>query len=72
LGWNLRKLYGALHAACTARGATWEQAAARLRCTTSQRTSLRTAKFAIDMELAMPITQALGRPAADFVYAARW
>ncbi len=72
LRWSLRKLYGALNAARRARGATWQQAAERLHCTPSQLTGLRTAKFAIGMELAMRITQALRRPAAAFVYAAQW
>lgn len=72
LRWNLRMLYGALDAARTAQGATWQQTADRLRCTPNQLTGLRTAKFATSMELAMRITQALGRPAADFVYAAPW
>jgi hypothetical protein len=72
LRWNLKKLYGALNAARTARGATWQQAADRLHCTPSQLTGLRTAKFATSMLLAMRITQALHRPAADFVYVAEW
>lgn len=72
LRWNLRKLYGALNTARTARGATWQQAANRLRCTHHQLTGLRTAKFATGMRLAMRITQALRRPAADFVYVADW
>jgi hypothetical protein len=72
LRWSLRKLYGALDAARRVRGATWQQSADRLHCTPSQLTGLRTAKFATGMELAMRITQALRRPAADFVYAAQW
>ena len=72
LRWNLGKLYGALNAARTARGATWQQAAARLHCTPSQLTGLRVAKFATGMRLAMRITQALHRPAADFIYVAEW
>lgn len=72
LRWNLGKLYGALNAARTARGATWEQAADRLKCTPSQLTGLRTAKFATSMRLAMRVTQALHLPAADFVYVAEW
>jgi hypothetical protein len=70
LRWNLRKLYRALNTARTARGDTWQQTADRLHCTPSQLTGLRTAKFTTGMELAMRITQALCRPAADFVYAA--
>jgi len=72
LRWNLRRLYGALDGARRARGATWLQVAQRLHCTASQLTGLRTAKFTTGMELAMRITQALRRPAADFVYAAKW
>lgn len=72
LRWDLHKLYEALNLARTARGATWQQVAQRLHCTPSQLTGLRTVKFAIGMELAMRITQALQRPAADFVYAADW
>lgn len=72
LRWNLRKLYEALNASRTARGATWEQVAKRLHCTANQLTHLRIAKFAISMRLAMRITQALRRPAADFVYVAEW
>lgn len=72
LRWNLRKLHGWLNAARTARGATWQQVADRLHCTPSQLTGLRTAKFTTGMTLAMRITQALRRPAADFVYVAKW
>jgi len=72
LRWNLKKLHAALNAARTARGATWQQAADRLRATPSQLTGLSNVKFAIDMRLAMRITQALDRPAADFVYVAEW
>ena len=72
LRWNLRKVYGALNAARIARDATWQQAAHRLHCTTNPLTGLRTAKFATGIRLAMRITQALHRPAADFVYVAEW
>jgi hypothetical protein len=72
LRWNLKKLYTTLNAARTAREATWSQAAKQLHCTAHQLTGLRTAKFATGMELAMRITQALRRPAADFVYVAEW
>ena len=72
LRWNLPKLYEALNARRTARGTTWEQVAERLHCTANQLTHLRIAKFAISMRLAMRITQALRRPAADFVYIAEW
>jgi hypothetical protein len=72
LRWDLRRLYGTLNAARTARSATWQQAADHLHCTANQLTGLRTAKFATSMRLAMRITQALHRPAADFVYVAEW
>jgi hypothetical protein len=72
LRWSLRKLYKTLDAARRSRGASRQQTATHLRCTPSQLTGLRTAKFATGMTLAMRITQALGRPAADFVYAAEW
>ncbi len=72
LRWNLKKLHEALNDARTARGATWQQVADRLRCTPNQLTGLRTAKFATGMRLAMRITQALRRPAADFVDVAEW
>ena len=72
LRWNLRKLYTVLNAARTTRGATWQKTAEHLHCTPSQLIGLRTAKFATGMRLAMRITQALRRPAADFVYAADW
>jgi hypothetical protein len=72
LRWSLRRLYGALDAARSARKATWQQAADRLHCSPNQLTGLRTAKFATSMRLAMRITQALHRPAADFIYVAEW
>jgi hypothetical protein len=72
LRWSLKTLYGALNAARTARGVTWPQAASHLHCTASQLTGLRTAKFTASMQLVMRITQALRRPAADFVYVAEW
>jgi hypothetical protein len=72
LRWSLRMLHGVLDATRSARGATWQQAADSLHCSPSQLTGLRTAKFATSMVLAMRITQALSRPAADFVYVAEW
>jgi hypothetical protein len=72
LRWDIGGLHLALNEARTARGATWEETARRLRCTPSQLTGLRTVKYATGMRLAMRICQALGRPAADFVYRADW
>jgi hypothetical protein len=46
--------------------------AAILGCSPGKLTALRTAKFATGMDLAMRIVQWLDRPAADFVYPARW
>ncbi|MGA7821013.1 MAG: hypothetical protein WCA50_15385 [Candidatus Sulfotelmatobacter sp.] len=51
LRWDLKKLHGALNAARTGRGATWQQAAARLYCTQNQLTGLRNAKFATRCDL---------------------
>jgi transcriptional regulator with XRE-family HTH domain len=53
-------------------GLTWFELARRLRCSPNQLLGLRSARFAISMTLAMRITQWLERPAADFIYAARW
>lgn len=72
LRWNLPALHAALDDVRRTRGATWEQAALRLYCSPHQLTGLRTARYATNMRLAMRICQALGRPAADFVYAADW
>jgi len=54
------------------RGVTWAQAAHELQCRPGQLTGLKTARYATGMTLAMRITQWAGRPAADFIYAARW
>jgi plasmid maintenance system antidote protein VapI len=53
-------------------GLTWRELAEVLRCTPSQLTGLHTARFATGMDLAMRIVQWIGRPAADFVYPAKW
>ena len=53
-------------------GLTRSQLAELLGCTPSQLTGLRTARFATGMDLATRIVQWMGRPAADFVYGARW
>ena len=72
LRWNLGGLCTAMDDERVARGATWEQAAERLHCAPAQLAGLRTAKFATGMRLAMRITQALHRPAADFLVLADW
>jgi hypothetical protein len=70
--WNLLHLYEVLNATRQEEGLTWQQVAKELHCTTHQLTGLRTAKFAIDMALAMRIVQWLARPASDFIDAAAW
>jgi hypothetical protein len=72
LRWNLKKLHGALDEQRRERSLTWKQLAHELRCTPSQLTGIRNARFGMSMRLAMRITRWLGRPAANFVYAARW
>jgi hypothetical protein len=72
LRWSLKNLHGALDEQRRERGLTWNELAGELRCTPSQLTGIRTARFAIGMRLAMRITHWLGRPAADFIYRARW
>jgi hypothetical protein len=70
--WNLHRLYEVLNATRKEEGITWQQLARELRCTPHQLTGLRTAKFAIDMALAMCIVQWLARPASDFIDVATW
>jgi hypothetical protein len=72
LRWALKLLYAAMDEKRRHDGLTWPELAAILGCTPSQLTGLRTAKFATGMDLAMRIVQWLDRPAADFVYLARW
>jgi hypothetical protein len=71
LRWNLGALYNALNSRRREEHLTWKALADLLGCTQSQLTGIKTARFAIGMRLAMRITQWLGRPAADFIYAAR-
>lgn len=72
LRWDLRALYTALDATRRERALTWSACALELRCTPSQLTGLRTARFATGMLLAMRIVRWLDRPAADFIRTARW
>jgi hypothetical protein len=65
-------LYEAMNDRRRSEGLTWFELARRLRCSPNQLLGLRSARFAISMTLAMRITQWLERPAADFIYAARW
>ena len=70
--WDLKALHAGLNESRSGRGVTWAQAALELRCQPGQLTGLKTARYATGMVLAMRITQWVGRPAADFIYMARW
>ena len=72
LRWDLGRLYAALDGRRREERMTWPELARELRRTPSQLTGIRTARFAIGMQLAMRIVGWLGRPAADFIYAAEW
>jgi hypothetical protein len=72
LRWALKLLYVALDEKRREEGLTWVALAAALECSPGQLTGLRTAKYATTTDLAMRITQWLGRPAVDFVYPAAW
>jgi hypothetical protein len=71
LRWNLTELYTALNTRRRERGLTWAELARDLGCTPNRLTNLRTARLA-DMDLAMRVTQWLGRPAAAFIHPAQW
>lgn len=70
--WRLAFLYAAMNEERQRQELSWSALADVLGCTPNQLTGLRTATFATGMDLAMRIAQWLDRPAADFVYAARW
>ena len=70
--WDLKTLHAGLNECRTTRGATWAQTAHDLRCQPGQLTGLKTARFATGMSLAMRITEWVDRPAAAFIYRARW
>ena len=72
LRWDLRKLYDSLDAQRRERSLSWPQLADELRCTPSQLSGIKRARYAIGMTLAMRIVLWLDRPACDFVYAAVW
>jgi hypothetical protein len=72
LRWDLEKLYNALDAQRGERGLSWPQLARELRCTASQLSGIKRARFAISMVLAMRIVGWLDRPSRDFIYAAYW
>ena len=72
LRWDLQKLYDSLDARRRKRGISWPQLAHELRCTPSQLSGIKRARFAIAMTLAMRVVRWLDCPARDFVYAANW
>ena len=72
LRWALKLLYASMDEKRRQDGLTWPALAVTLGCSPNQLTGLRTAKYATGMDLAMRIVQWIGRPAADFVYAASW
>lgn len=72
LRWDIAKLYEELDEGRRREKLTWPQLAKTLRCTTSQLTGLRKARFGTGMAIAMRIVQWIERPAADFIYCAKW
>jgi DNA-binding XRE family transcriptional regulator len=72
LRWSLKLLYATMDEKRNEEGLTWTALASTLGCSPNQLTALRSARYATGMDLAMRIAQWLGRPAADFVYPARW
>jgi hypothetical protein len=72
LRWSLKLLHATMDEKRLEEGRTWPQLAATIGCTPNRLTALRTAKYSTDMDLAMRIVQWIGRPAADFVYLAKW
>ncbi len=72
LRWDLARLAAALDAKRQDDSLRWSDLTDLLPGTISQLTGIKTVKFAISMDLAMQITQWLGRPAATFIDAATW
>lgn len=71
LRWDLSEVHACLNERRQERRLTWAQLGQELDCTPGRLTNLRTARLA-DMDLAMRVTQWLGRPAAAFIHPARW
>lgn len=71
LRWDLERVHAALDEGRRGHELTWTELAEELCCTPGRLTNLRTARVA-DLNLAMRITQWLGRPATTFIHAARW
>jgi hypothetical protein len=72
LRWSLKLLYAAMNDKRRADGLTWVELASLVGCSPHQLTGVRTAKFAIEMDLAMRIVQWVDRPASEFIYPATW
>ena len=70
--WHLLRLYDAINTRRQEQHMTWPEVAEVIGCMPSQLTGLRRARYATNMKLAMRIVQWLDRPAAEFIYAARW
>ncbi len=71
LRWNLGETYLELNSKRHAEGLTWALLAEELGATPARLTNFRTASFA-DMDLALRVTQWLGRPAAAYIHPATW
>ncbi len=71
LRWDLSEVYTALNDQRKDRGLSWAELAAEIDCTPGRLTNFKTARLA-DMNLAMRVTQWLGRPAASFIHPADW
>jgi hypothetical protein len=72
LRWDLPATYEALNTRRLEQRLSWPQVAEELQCSPNQLTRLRTARYAMRMQLAMKIVQWLEAPAASFVRAAEW
>lgn len=72
LRWNLKAVFAALNERRRERDFTWRALARELGCTEHQLTGIRTARYAIGMNLMMKIVRWLDRPSSDFIHAAQW
>lgn len=71
LRWDLAAVHAAMDERRRDRGLTWTRLGAQLDCTPARLTNLRTARLA-DLDLALRVTQWLGRPAATFISPTDW
>ena len=72
LRWDLAAVYESMDQKRRNEDLTWQVLATKLRCSPNQLMGVRTARYAIGMNLMMKIVRWLDQPAATFVYAARW